>query len=78
MRQVQAVTPGEIPRLTICEVLVELENSTKCKTNQTYVQLSSSQVDKGKSDNLSENFLVENFLVENFLGENFFELKFFG
>ena len=33
MRQVQAVTPGEIPRLTICEVLVELEYSTKCKTN---------------------------------------------
>ena len=25
MRQVQAVTPGGIPRLTICEVLVELE-----------------------------------------------------
>ena len=33
MRQVQAVTPGEIPRLTICEVLVGLKNSTKCKTN---------------------------------------------
>ena len=25
MRQVPAVTPGGIPRLTICEVLVELE-----------------------------------------------------
>ena len=41
--------------------------------NYTNVQLCSSQVDKGKSDNLSGNFLVE-----NFLGENFFELKFFG
>ena len=36
-------------------------------TNQTNVQLCSSQVDKGKSDNLSENFLAENFLGENFL-----------
>ena len=34
--------------------------------DQTNVQLCSSQVDKGKSDNLSEKFLVENFLGENF------------
>ena len=34
MGQVQAVTPGEIPRLTICEVLVELEKIvSKSKTN---------------------------------------------
>ena len=45
----------------------------KYMQNQTNVQLCSSQVDKGKSNNLSENFLVE-----IFLGENFFELKFFG
>ena len=41
---------------------------TQNKTKLDYVQLCSSQVDKGKSDNLSENLLVE-----NFLGENFFE-----
>ena len=34
--------------------------------NQTNVQRCSSQVDKGKSDNLSGNFLGENFWGENF------------
>ena len=38
---------------------------TQNKTKLDYVQLCSSQVDKGKSDNLSENFLVENFVGEN-------------
>ena len=52
----------------------QLDASYKANRNQTNVQLCSSQVDKGKSGNLSENFCFG----ENFLGEKFFEGKFFG
>ena len=53
-----------------------LAETTKYKNNQTNVQLCSSQVDKGKSDNLSEFFFGENFFGENFFGVKFFWLKF--